>query len=70
MISEGSIPSARLANGDFGAGGDVTFYSVPGVPRPTHGESPVSFHAFFRIRPPAPMGRMVDMVMTSGMMTR
>lgn len=60
----------RLANWDFGAGGDVTFYSVPGVLRPTHGDSPVSFHAFFRIRPPAPMGRMVDMVMTSGMMTR
>ena len=60
----------RLANWDFGAGGDVTFYNVPGVLRPTHGDSPVSFHAFFRIRPPAPMGRMVDMIMTSGMMMR
>ena len=59
---------SRVANWDFGAGGDVTFYSVPGVLRPTHGDSPVSFHVFFRIRPPAPMGRMVDTIMTSGMM--
>ena len=58
----------RLANWDFGAGGDVTFYNVPAVLRPTHGNSPVSFHVFFRVRPPAPMGRMVDMIMTSGMM--
>jgi hypothetical protein len=60
----------RLASWDFGAGAGVTFYNVPGVLRPTHGDSPVSFHAFFRIRPRAPMGRMVDTIMTSGMMLR
>jgi hypothetical protein len=27
----------------------------------------VSFHIFFRVRPPAPMGRMKDVTMTSGM---
>ena len=52
---------------DLGAGGDVTFYGVPEILKPFHGERPVSFHLFFRIRPPAPMGRMHDMTMTKGM---
>lgn len=52
---------------DLGAGGDVTFYGVPEILEPTHGARPVSFHLFFRIRPPAPMGRMHDMTMTKGM---
>ena len=35
------------------------------VLRPYYGDSPVSFHVFFRIRPRAPsMGRMMDMTMT------
>jgi hypothetical protein len=57
----------RWRGWDIGAGGDVTFYGVPEVLKPTHGDSPVSFHAFIRIRPPAPMGRMHDMLMTKGM---
>jgi hypothetical protein len=48
---------------DLGAGGDVTFYAVPELLKPTHGRRPVSFHLFFRVRPPAPMGRMVDATM-------
>jgi hypothetical protein len=55
---------ARPWGWDLGAGADVTFYAVPDVLKPTHGDSPVSFHVFFRVRPPAPMGRMIDMVMT------
>ena len=57
---------ARPWGWDFGAGADVTFYSVPDSLRPYYGDSPVSFHVFFRIRPPAPMGRMMDMTMTIG----
>jgi hypothetical protein len=52
---------------DLGAGGDVTFYGVPEILKPFHGERPVSFHLFLRIRSPAPMGRMHDMTMTKGM---
>jgi hypothetical protein len=51
---------------DLGIGADVTFYGVPDILKPSHGERPVSFHVFFRLRPPAPMGRMFDMVMTKG----
>ena len=50
---------------DFGAGADVTFYSVPDPLRPYYGSNPVSFHVFFRIRPPAPMGRMWGMTQSS-----
>ena len=39
-----------------------TFYARPRRARATHGDRPVSFHVFVRIRPPAPMGRMVDMM--------
>jgi hypothetical protein len=49
---------------DLGAGADVTFYNVPTVLQATHGERPVSLHVFVRVRPPAPMGRMVDMIMS------
>lgn len=49
----------------FGLGADVTFYGVPDALRESHGSHPVSFHVFFRLRPPAsPMGRMWNMRMT------
>ena len=51
---------------DLAAGGDVTIYGVPGVLRPAYGDSPVSFHVFLRVRPPAPMGRMWNHVMSRG----
>lgn len=45
-------------------GGNVTVYAVPSSLRPTHGEHPVSFQVFFRLRPPAgAMGRMWNMRM-------
>jgi hypothetical protein len=56
---------ARLSGWDVGAGADVTFYAVPAVLRPTHGDRPVSFHVFVRVRPPA-MVRMFDMTMIKG----
>jgi hypothetical protein len=54
----------RWSGWDVAAGGDFTLHRVPAILQPTHGESPKSFHLFVRVRPPAPMGRMVDMVMT------
>jgi hypothetical protein len=48
---------------DLGVGGDITAYGVPSILRPIYGGSPISFHVFFSIRPPAPMGRMFDMTM-------
>ena len=54
----------RWSGWDVGVGGDVSFYRVPDVLKPTHGEQPTSFHVYLRVRSPAPMGRMVDMIMT------
>jgi hypothetical protein len=48
---------------DLAAGGDVTFYAVPEILKPLYSDHPVSFHIFFRVRPPAPTGRMFDMTM-------
>ena len=50
---------ARWGGWDVTAGADATFYAVPAVLEPTHGARPVSFHLFLRVRPPAPMGRMI-----------
>lgn len=48
-------------------GGEVTFYGVPDVLKPTHGERPVSFQLFFRVRlPSGSMGRMWNMRMSQG----
>jgi hypothetical protein len=52
------------AGWDVAAGADVTFHRVPDILKPTHGNRPRSVHIFLRVRPPAPMGRMVDMLMT------
>jgi hypothetical protein len=54
---------SRWSGWDLGAGADVTVYRVPDILQPTHGERPVSFHLFLRLRPPASMGRMVNMTM-------
>ncbi len=63
----GARTIVRWSGWDLGAGGDVTFYGVPEILKPTHGDNPVSMHLFVRLRPPAPMGRMLDMFMTKGM---
>jgi len=56
----------RGAEGGFGA--QVTFYATPESLRPTHGDHPVSFQVFFRLRPPAgAMGRMWNMRMSQPM---
>jgi len=52
----------RRAGFAGGIGGDVTFYGVPDALVDAYSRVPVSFHVFFRLRPPAgKMGRMVDM---------
>jgi hypothetical protein len=61
----GTYTFARPRGWDFAAGADVTGYAFAPVLKPLYGNHPVSFHIFFRIRPPAPMGRMMDMTMTS-----
>ena len=51
-----------------GIGADVTLYGVPGTLQPMYSAHPVSFHIFFRLRPPAgSMGRMWNMRMSQPM---
>jgi hypothetical protein len=63
----GTRTIARPRQWDLAAGADITAYGVPAVLKPTHGNSPVSFHVFIRVRPPAPAGRMTDATMTTMM---
>jgi hypothetical protein len=51
-----------------GVGADVTFYGVPSALRPMYSDHPVSFHVFFRMKPPAgSMERMWNMRMSQPM---
>jgi hypothetical protein len=51
-----------------GIGGDISLYGVPSALQPVYSTHPVSFHVFFRLRPPAgTMGRMWNMRMSQGM---
>jgi hypothetical protein len=51
-----------------GLGAQVTFHATPESLRATHGDDPVSFQIFFRVRPPAGvMGRMWNMRMSQPM---
>jgi hypothetical protein len=53
---------------EAGLGAELTSYVVPDALRATHGDHPVSFRAFLRIRPPAgSMGRMWNMRMGGAM---
>lgn len=59
-----------LQTGGFegGIGADVTFFGVPTSLQPAYGTHPMSFHVFFRLRPPAgSMGRMSNMRMSQPM---
>jgi hypothetical protein len=48
-----------------GVGAAVTMYGVPNLLKPAHGDHPVSFQLFFRLRPPTgSMGPMFNMRMT------
>ncbi|MBI3491138.1 MAG: hypothetical protein HY047_05040 [Acidobacteria bacterium] len=51
-----------------GLGADISFYGVPDALQPMYSAHPVSFHVFFRLRPPAGlMGRMWNMRMSQPM---
>jgi len=51
-----------------GLGADVTFYGVPAPLAAAYSRRPISFHLFFRLRPPAgAMGRMWNMRMSQPM---
>jgi hypothetical protein len=51
-----------------GIGADISVYGVPASLLPAYGGHPVSFHVFFRLRPPAgAMGRMWNMRMSQPM---
>jgi len=53
---------------EAGIGAEFTSYVVPDALRATHGDHPVSFRLFLRIRPPAgSMGRMWNMRMAGAM---
>lgn len=53
---------------ESGLGASATFYAVPQRLTSTHGDHPVSFQVFFRLRPPTfGMGRMWNMRMTQPM---
>jgi hypothetical protein len=59
---------ARIRGWELAVGGDVQFYKVPVRLQGTHGEQPVSYHMFLRLRvPESPMGRMWNMMMSDGM---
>ena len=52
----------RRAGVEGGIGADLTFYGVPDALADTYSRHPLSFHLFFRLRPPTgAMGRMWNM---------
>jgi hypothetical protein len=58
----------RMRGFEAGFGADVSFYGVPDALRSLYSSHPVSFHVFFRLRPPAgSMGRMWNMRMSQPM---
>jgi hypothetical protein len=67
-FSAGAARRMFTARGFEGAlGAQVTFYGVPDPLRLTHGQRPVSFLAFFRLRlPSGDSGRMWNMRMSQG----
>jgi hypothetical protein len=68
-FTAGGVRDLFKARGfEGGLGADVTFYGVPDALRPMYSSHPVSFHVFFRLRPPAgSMGRMWNMRMSQPM---
>lgn len=67
-ITAGVARDLRTWKGfELAAGADVTAYRVPEVLRAAYGDAPVSLKVFLRLRPPAPMGRMWEQVMTKTM---
>jgi hypothetical protein len=68
-VTLGATRGVLRAHGFDGAiGVDATFYAAPSALRSTYSSSPVSFHVFFRLRPPTgAMGRMWNMRMSQPM---
>jgi hypothetical protein len=67
-FTAGAVRDLATWRGFEGAlGAATTFYAVPEALKHTHGSHPVSFQIFFRLRPPAPMGRMWNMRMSQPM---
>jgi hypothetical protein len=63
-ITSGVVRDLANVHGfQMGVGGDVSFYGVPDLLKFTHGDHPVSYHIFLRVRPPARGGRMWNMTM-------
>ena len=63
-ITSGVVRDVANVRGfHMGVGGDVVFYGVPDLLQFTHGDHPVSYHIFLRVRPPAYGGRMWNMTM-------
>ena len=64
-VTLGGVRELPRWNGfETGIGADFTAYRVPSDLRVAYGERPLSFHVFFRLRPPAGgMGRMWNMRM-------
>jgi hypothetical protein len=68
-FTAGSVRDVMNWRGFEGAlGAALTLYAVPDVLRSSYGSHPVSFQLFFRMRPPAPMGRMWNMRMSQPQM--
>ena len=64
----GAFDITKVKGWELAVGGDVILYKVPLRLQETHGERPVSFHVFVRLRvPKSPMGRMWNMMMADGM---
>jgi hypothetical protein len=68
-VTLGATRGVLRAHGFDGAiGVDATFYATPSTLRSAYSSSPVSFHVFFRLRPPTgAMGRMLNMRMSQPM---
>lgn len=59
VVTVGAVRDiADIGGFNLGLGGDVSLYVEPANLQRTHGDTPVAFHLFFRLRIPATMGRM------------
>jgi hypothetical protein len=64
----GAFDITEVKGWELAVGGEVVLYKVPLRLQETHGERPVSFYVFMRLRvPKSPMGRMWNTMMADGM---
>lgn len=62
-----SVDVATWRGFEVAAGADATLFRPSDALRSAYGKYPRAFHVFLRVRPPAPMGRMWNHVMTREM---